>query len=75
MARRIAIPRGGSIVFEQREEQDPRAIVPLSLRPPEPGKLLKIPRTGSGSSGEFSDTLIELVGVLPYRAFFSEDME
>ena len=26
-------------------------------------------------SGGFSDTLIELAGVLPYRAFFPEDVE
>ena len=75
MARRIAALHGGSIVFEQREERGSRAIVSLPLRPPEPSELLKTPRMGFDGSGGFSDTLIELAGVLPYRAFFPEDVE
>ena len=75
VARRIAALHGGSIVFEQREERGSRAIVSLPLRPPEPGELLKTPRMGFDGSGGFSDTLIELAGVLPYRAFFPEDVE
>ena len=47
----------------------------LPLRPPEPSELLKTPRMGFDGSGGFSDTLIELAGVLPYRAFFPEDVE
>ena len=75
VARRIAALHGGSIVFEQREERGSRAIVSLPLRPPEPGELLKTPRMGFDGSGGFSNTLIELAGVLPYRAFFPEDVE
>ena len=36
---------------------------------------MKTPRMGFDGSGGFSDTLIELAGVLPYRAFFPEDVE
>ena len=75
VARRIAALHGGSIVFEPREERGSRAIVSLPLRPPEPSELLKTPRMGFDGSGGFSDTLIELAGVLPYRAFFPEDVE
>ena len=75
VARRIAGLHGGSFVFEQREERGCRAIVSLPLRPPEPSELLKTPRMGFDGSGGFSDTLIELAGVLPYRAFFPEDVE
>ena len=75
VARRIAAAHGGSIVFQQQEERGSRAIVTLPIRPPEPGETLKTPSMGFDGSGGFSDVLVELSGVLPYRAFLPADLE
>lgn len=75
VARRIAAAHGGAIVVQQREGRGSRAVVSLPLRPPEKGEVLKTPAMGFDGSGGFSDVLVELSGVLPYRAFLPEDLE
>ena len=75
VARRIAAAHGGTIVVQQQEGRGSRAVVSLPLRPPEKGEVLKTPAMGFDGSGGFSDVLVELSGVLPYRAFLPEDLE
>ncbi len=75
VARRIAAAHGGTIVVQQQEGRGSRAVVSLPLRPPEKGEVLKPPAMGFDGSGGFSDVLVELSGVLPYRAFLPEDLE
>ena len=71
----IAAAHGGTIVVQQQEGRGSRAVVSLPLRPPEKGEVLKTPAMGFDGSGGFSDVLVELSGVLPYRAFLPEDLE
>ena len=72
VARRIASAHGGTIVFQHQEGKGTRAVVSLPLRPPE-GQVLRTP--AGGLDGGFSDVLVELSGVLPYRAFRPEELD
>ena len=75
VARSIATAHGGAIVLQQQEGRGARAVVSLPIRPPEDGGLLRTPAPGLDRSGGVSDLLVELAGVLPYQAFFPQELE
>jgi len=71
-ARRVAALHGGALVLDNAEGSGVRAVLSIPVRPPEGGETLRSPIDRTGG---FSQLLVELSPVLPFRRYMADDVE
>jgi signal transduction histidine kinase len=74
IVRNLAALHGGAVMLESRPQKGLRAVVSLPIRPPE-SEGLRTPPPKWDLSGGFPAVLVELSDLLPYEAFFPDDLE
>ncbi len=74
-ARRVAALHGGALMLENAEGAGVRAVLSIPVRLPEVSELLHSPEARYDRTGGFSQLLVELSPVLPFRRYMADDVE